>query len=202
MSSAYESSGRVKQKSRTRQALVDAAKSLLAQGLTPTVEQAAAAARVSRPTAYRYFPNQQTLLAAAHPQLAMASLLPPDAPNDPVARLDLVSEAIFASIVEHEVALRAMLRIALERTAESPSIAPTTPPPALRTGRRVAWLDDALSPLRDRLGAERYRSLVLQIGATLGIESYVWLVDVANVRRSEAVELLRQNARQILRAAL
>src|SRR5689334_2091027 len=54
--------GRVNQKRRTRAAIVAAAKGLMSQGVTPTVAQAAEAALVSRTTAYRYFPTQDSLL--------------------------------------------------------------------------------------------------------------------------------------------
>src|SRR5262249_15322283 len=54
--------GRVNQKRRTRAALVEAAKQLVGEGVTPTVAQAAEAALVSRTTAYRYFPTQDSLL--------------------------------------------------------------------------------------------------------------------------------------------
>ena len=56
------------QKGRTRAALVEAARDLVAAGQTPTVEAAAQAAAISRTTAYRYFPNQRALLLAAHPE--------------------------------------------------------------------------------------------------------------------------------------
>jgi hypothetical protein len=59
--------GRREQKARTRRALVDAARVLIGQGMTPSVEQAAAAASISRTTAYRYFANQEALLVAAFP---------------------------------------------------------------------------------------------------------------------------------------
>src|SRR5215208_1915615 len=54
--------GRANQKRRTRAAIVEAARRLLDQGTTPTVADAAAAALVSRTTAYRYFPTQEALL--------------------------------------------------------------------------------------------------------------------------------------------
>ncbi|HSR82574.1 MAG TPA: TetR family transcriptional regulator [Streptosporangiaceae bacterium] len=58
MSTPYETSGRSAQKARTRDALVAAARDLVtAGGVTPTVEAVAAAASVSRSTAYRYFPS-------------------------------------------------------------------------------------------------------------------------------------------------
>ena len=42
MSIAYESAGRTHQKQRTRQALIDAARELVARGITPKVDEAAA----------------------------------------------------------------------------------------------------------------------------------------------------------------
>ena len=67
MSIPYEATGRTRQKARTRDALVRAARDILGEGLSPTVEQAADAAGVARATAYRYFPNQRALLVAAYP---------------------------------------------------------------------------------------------------------------------------------------
>src|SRR3989441_3706494 len=80
MSTPYELSGRTRQKQRTRIALVTAARELVARGETPTVDEAAASASVSRTTAYRYFPNQRSLLVAAHPEIEARSLLP-DSPQ-------------------------------------------------------------------------------------------------------------------------
>src|SRR3712207_339108 len=102
MAVSYESTGRVGQKARTRDALLGAARRLLAQGSTPTVEDAAAAAAVSRATAYRYFPNQRALLVAAYPQMQASSLLGSDAPHDVPARLDAVVEAILDMTLESE----------------------------------------------------------------------------------------------------
>lgn len=196
MSSGFEDTGRVNQKKRTRQALIDAARVLLAQGITPTVEQAAAAAMVSRPTAYRYFPNQHAMLIAAHPELQMESILPAGAPRDPLERLDAASAELMRLLLEHETALRAMFRMGAAKASEPP------PPLALRTGRRIRWIEDALEPVREALPPERFHRLVLQIGATLGIEPLMWLIDIAHVERREAAEILREAARTLLRSAL
>ena len=83
MSTGYELGGRTLQKQRTREAMVAAARDLVARGLTPTVEEAAEEASISRATAYRYFPNQRSLLVAAHPEIEPDPLLPADAPDDP-----------------------------------------------------------------------------------------------------------------------
>ena len=69
MSIPYERSGRTRQKLRTRDALTTATRELIAEGLTPTVESAAARAEISRTAAYRYFPNQRALLVAANPEI-------------------------------------------------------------------------------------------------------------------------------------
>ena len=81
MSISYEATGRTTQKARTRPALIDAARRLLAAGRTPSVEDAAEAAAVSRATAYRYFPNRRALLVAAHPEVEATDLLGEDAPT-------------------------------------------------------------------------------------------------------------------------
>ena len=87
MSTSYELGGRSAQKARTRQALVSAARDLVAAGTTPTVEDAAEAASISRTTAYRYFPTKRALLLAAHPEIAATSMLPDDAPKGTAERL-------------------------------------------------------------------------------------------------------------------
>lgn len=195
VSSDYAKIGRINQKLRTRQALVDAAGELLARGITPTVEQAAASASVSRPTAYRYFPNQESLLMAAYPPLAMKTLLPENAPEDPLERLDIASQVLVQFLLDRETALRAMLRISLEQRTERPAL-------ALRTGRRIGWVEDALAPLRSRLDPQRFNDLVIRISATLGIEPLIWLIDIAHVEREQAAEMLCASARDILRAAI
>src|SRR4051812_6150197 len=109
MSTPYEVGGRSAQKSRTREALLAAARDLVAAGIAPTVENAAAAASVSRTTAYRYFPNRRLLLTAAHPEIAATTMLPADAPTDPAARLDAVVQSFSAMIVATEAQQRTML---------------------------------------------------------------------------------------------
>ena len=111
MSISYERTGRTQQKARTRDALIATTRRLLAQGTTPTVEQAAAAAQISRATAYRYFPNQRTLLAATYPHLDRRSLLPTPAPPDPAARLAAVVDAQTQLVLELEPEVRTQLRL-------------------------------------------------------------------------------------------
>jgi AcrR family transcriptional regulator len=182
---------------RTRAAMVAAVRALLAEGVTsPTVEQTADRAQVSRTTAYRYFPNQKALLLATYPSLEAKSLLPEAPPDDPLERLDLVTASFARQLVEHEPEQRTMLRLSLEAPRGQ---APDLP---LRKGRGIGWIEDALAPLRPRLSAAEIRRIALAVRATIGIESLVWLTDIAGVSQKEALATMRRSARAILRCAL
>ena len=196
MSISYESTGRTSQKARTRAALIDATRELLAEGVTPTVEEAAAAASISRATAYRYFPNQRALLVAAHPEIESGSLLGPEPPDDPEARLDAAMREFIRRVLDSEPQLRTTLRLSLDPEPGEPGR------PLLRRGRAIGWFEDALTTLRDRLEEHELRRLVLAIRSTAGIEALVWLTDVAGLSRDEAAELMRWSARALLRSAL
>ncbi len=99
-------------------------------------------------------------------------------------------------ILEHEPEYRTQLRLALEG---EPAGGEGLPP---RRGRRIEWVEDALAPLAGRIPGPDLRRLVHGIGATLGIEALVWLTDKAGLSRGEAAEVMRSNARTLLRSAL
>jgi AcrR family transcriptional regulator len=193
MSVPYEATGRREQKARTRDALVAATRKLLADGVTPTVEQAAAAARISRTTAYRYFPNQRSLLLAAHPEIEQHSLLPANPPADVADRLDLVIRGLTRVTLDWEPQLRTSLRLSLEPGGQQPE---------LRQGRAIGWIEDALAPLRQTHPGVDVHRLAVAIRAATGIESLIWMTDIARLSRAEAVRLMRWSARAMLDAAL
>lgn len=196
MSISYTTTGRTRQKERTRQAMVDAARDLVKAGETPTVEQAADAAGVSRATAYRYFPNQRDLLVAVHPEIDARSLLGTDPPDDVGARLDRVVDELTRMLLANEPALRAMLRLSLESEGSQREGL------LLRQGRAIGWLEDALRPLHRNMRKTEVRRLVLAIRCAVGVEALVWLCDVAGLSRKDAVAVMRWSARGLLRAAL
>ena len=57
-------------------------------------------------------------------------------------------------------------------------------------------------PLRGQMPERELRRMVYGIGATLGIETLVWLTDMGGLSREEATEVMRSNARTLLRSAL
>jgi AcrR family transcriptional regulator len=189
------SHGRVQQKLRTKSALVESAQKLIEQGASPTVEDAAAAAGISRTTAYRYFRNQAELLAAAHPETVKSSLLPEHAPAAVDERLAWVVKEITRIVAEHEAQYRTMLRLSLEGAPASENL-------VLRQGRAIGWIEDALSPLRSELSRAELRRLALAIRSAIGIEALVWLVDVGGLSRAEALKTMRWSAKMLLQGAL
>jgi AcrR family transcriptional regulator len=189
----YESTGRTAQKSRTRLALVTATRDLLAAGLTPNVEDAAERAGISRTNAYRYFPNQRSLLLAAQPTISPDSLMPPDAPADARARLDALITAFARYNFTWEPQLRTSLRLSLEPAADQP---------VLRQGRAIGWIAEALAPLRDSHPHVDVDRLAVAIRSATGIETLIWLVDIAGYTREQATDTVKGTARALLDAAI
>jgi AcrR family transcriptional regulator len=191
----YEANGRVKQKQRTRASLIRAAQDLVAAGTTPTVEEVATAAGVSRAVGYRYFPSQHALLAAAHPETATTSLLPPDPPTDPAERLAHVVKEFTSLITRTEAQQRTMLRLSLNDNSSQPNL-------PLRQGRAIGWISEALTPLRDQLTDQQLHQLALAIRSAIGIEALTWQTDVAHLTRDESVALMSWTAQALLHAAI
>jgi AcrR family transcriptional regulator len=181
---------------RTRKALIDAARALIVSGVTPTVEEAADAASISRTTAYRYFPNQHDLLVAAYPEMEMRSLLGENPPDDVESRLDAIVGEYLRMTIDNEAALRAALRLSLDLYE------PHREKLLMRQGRVIIWLKDALEPLHGQLSEPAIERLVYAIRAAAGIEALVWLCDIAGLSRDEAKDLMMWSARALLRSAL
>jgi hypothetical protein len=115
-------------------------------------------------------------------------------PTDPEARLEVAVAALARLTVDGEAEYRTMLRLSLEPGMPEPLL--------LRQGRAIAWLEDALSPLRGVLPDRRLRRLALAIRSACGIEALVWLTDVGGLSRKEAAELMRWSAKALFQAAL
>lgn len=196
MSTPYQEAGRQAQKLRTYEALIAVTRDRVAAGEAPTVDQAAALAGVARSTAYRYFPGQHELLAAAHPETARSSMLPENPPEDPASRLDAVVVEFTNLIARTEAQQRTMLRLSLEPHE------PHDPPLPLRQGRAIAWIGEALEPLRGQLSDAQLRALTLAIRSAIGIEALVWLTDIGGLSQEEAASSMRWHAQSLLEMAV
>lgn len=191
---------RANQKARTRQAIVRAAGALLAKGAKPSLDEIAEEAKVSRATAYRYFPGLDALLSEAAVDLMLpqaADLFASGAPSDPFERLALVDETFDKACRAQEVPLRLMLARILERSIGR---APDEPP--LRQNRRVPLLEKALAPLEARLGRARVARLSQALAMIVGTEGFLALTDVVGLDEDEAREVRRWAIDALVAAAL
>jgi AcrR family transcriptional regulator len=183
--------------------LLQAASRLLKQGRTPTLEQVAEEAMVSRATAYRYFPSVEALLVEAPVDGAT-----PDAETlfaavesaDPVERLEIVDAALHDMIAANEPALRLMLATSLQRSVGQD--ADRTLP--ARQNRRAALIEAALAPARDQFTAAAFTALTRALAVVIGTESMIATKDVlqlddrdARAARRFAIRALVEHARTV-----
>ena len=208
MTEAWQQEGRINQKRRTRAAILAAAVELLEGGQRPTVAEVADAALVSRATAYRYFPTQEYLLFEAALESTRSDidreLDENTLPEDPEARLEMLIDALQKRIIDKEAAFRTMLRLSLEQSPQEEEQygGESAPPPRLRGGGRVRWIEKALAPVRGRLEEPDFRRLVAALSLCMGIEALVVLRDVCALESTKAEEVLRWAARTLLRSSL
>jgi len=199
-------SGRVNQKRRTRDAVLDAARVLLDQGRVPTVGEAADAALVGRTTAYRYFPTQEQLILEASlggvvDALDEAAATDVSDTDDPAERVDRILRTMHGKITAHEATFRAIIRLSLDKEAR---LAPGQQEEVrLLEGRRPAWMRHALQPVRDQLSPETFSDLVAALGMLAGTEAFISLKDACKVDGvQERARIIRWAARMILLGAL
>ncbi|HVJ98382.1 MAG TPA: TetR/AcrR family transcriptional regulator, partial [Acidimicrobiia bacterium] len=183
-------SGRANQKRRTRAAIVSAARELFADGITPTVAQAAEHALVSRTTAYRYFPTQDTLLLeigidAGVDELEARAAAPRNAGEAPTDLVQIIS-ALNGLVLENEAQYRRMLQLYLEvwlRATENDDVEPV-----VRQGRRMRWFEQILEPVRASVDPASFDRLLAALCLTAGSEAVVALRDVARLSPADVVE--------------
>ncbi len=201
MSSPARTHERVYQKLRTRQALLEAARELVAQGKAPTVAATADAATVSRATAYRYFPTQEALLVEVPLDEAaptVQSLFPDEsAPQDAENRAALVQNALYDLARDHEAEFRLFLRSSLLRALEDPDGSGDP----FRGARRSVLLDTALEPLAHELPAEEISRLKTALSMLVGVESMIVLHDVLCLDHDQARAAGERAVREMVRAA-
>jgi hypothetical protein len=68
--------------------------------------------------------------------------------------------------------------------------------------RRMAWIDRAVEPLRDRLGPDRLGRLVAALSVVVGWESLIVLGDVAGLGPDDRRDVALWSARALVHAAL
>jgi AcrR family transcriptional regulator len=202
MSAVKPKDPRANQKARTRAAIIAAAKELQRQGTAPTIEQAAERARVSRATAYRYFPTKEALLIElseiTHPA-PVEALLANLTTDDVEERLRLLIETFDGFMLAEEEHFRTFTRVSLDTWLRGRRNGDDAP--VVREGRRMRWLETVLAPLGE-FPPEHKRRLQAALALTLGGEAIITMKDVCRLDNDETLAVLRWAAIALLRAAL
>jgi AcrR family transcriptional regulator len=187
---------RANQRLRTRKDLLLAAGRLLEEGRTPGMDEIAAAAMVSRATAYRYFPTLEALLLESplqgetpEPQTLFAG----DDPGDAEERIDRAEAALHRMSYANARQLRLMLAHSLARE-------PADAMPR-RQNRRTPLIEAALEPARGQFRPAALKTLGKALALVVGTEAMVVCKDVLQLDESEARKVRRWAIRALVDAA-
>lgn len=187
--------GRPNQRRRTRKDLLEAAARLMRAGKSPTLDEVAEEALVSRATAYRYFPGVEALLVEASLDVAFpdSGTLFSDGPDEVAARVEAAEAAVAGMVRSNEAALRTMLANALQTRARGDDV------PA-RQNRRSALIEAALEP--GIFGPGERDRLAKALAFFIGTEAMLVAKDVLQLDEGEAERVKRWAIRALVDAAL
>jgi AcrR family transcriptional regulator len=193
-------SGRPNQRRRTRKDLLQAAARLIKQGRTPTLDEVAAEALVSRATAYRYFPSVEALLIEAPLDVAVPEpeeLFRGAPADDPVARVERVDAMLEAMMQENEAALRMMIAQSMHRAVRGEASRALP----LRQNRRSSLIEAALEPVRGQFKPAALKHLTRALALIVGTEGMIVFKDVLQLDAAEARKVKRWAIRTLIEGA-
>jgi AcrR family transcriptional regulator len=191
--------GRINQKQRTRRAIVEAAAELVRENKTPSVADAAERALVSRATAYRYFPSQQSLLIEVQADATQPSVddLVASAGADIEARVEAIAREMARMVLADEALFRNQMRA----TQDAWFAGQGDPSVPVREGRRLAWIDGALEPATGKVAARSLKQLRTALAVVVGVEPVLALRDICRLSPKATEDALAWTATSLVRQA-
>jgi AcrR family transcriptional regulator len=191
-------SERVRQKERTRAALIATVRRLILDGSAITMLGVATAAGVSEATAYRHFPDLPALLREA-----FVGLWPEPPPEltaagdyrDVPDRVAQATDFLLRNVVKMQGAVRVMIASTITRDEV------TFP----RPGKQFGLIDLAVGPLEQgprTLAPRRLAQLKLDLAVIMSAEALFTLIDLAGLDPQDAIASVVHTARTITQAAM
>jgi AcrR family transcriptional regulator len=188
-------------KAATFKLLLDTAMALIQQdGRIPSVAEVAVRSKVSRATAYRYFPSRSALITAVidtslGPVRAFASDT-----TDGRARVHELFQQTFPRFKEFEPQMRAAAQLSLEQWAlERAGLLEEEP---YRRGHRIRILEHAIAPLAPQLPPAVRDRLHKALSVVYGIEPFIILKDIWGLSDRETERTALWMADALIDAAL
>ena len=185
---------------RTRRAIIEAAAALARENRSPTVPEAAERALVSRATAYRYFPSQQSLLIELQAEATQPSADSVFAGlgDDVETRVAAVTREVTRMILGDEALFRNQLRAIQDAWFAGQGDASVP----VREGRRLVWIDKALEPVAGRLPPLDLERLRNALAVVVGVEPVISLRDVCGLSAQAVEDALVWTATALVRSAV
>ena len=195
------SSGRVGQKIRTRNQLLEAARDLMTENEPVTVASVAQRAGISTATAYRYFADPQELKleavidvdAAEKANLINRFDAISGAADDPVDRVIIANQLMLEFVRSNEPGMRLFLAKFNERKAAQEGVHLEAVP----LSQRVELIERALAPARGQFGMA-FKQVCNAVLAACGPEVYLILKDVAQLEEAQIERTMSSNLRAIV----
>jgi AcrR family transcriptional regulator len=183
---------------------MEGARTLLLDGKVPTIADAAEMARVSRATAYRYFPTQGALVQEVVDDVlgggrsAWQERLGDD--GELTERVERYVSLIFNLVRENEALMRGSLLLALAQWAKLQAGEELGEEP-IKRGGRIEAISATLEPYTHKLDDDALRRLSVALSLVVGIEAHVIFRDIWGLDDDEAREISLWMARALAEAA-
>jgi AcrR family transcriptional regulator len=198
----YLATGRQNQKQRTREAILESAIRLARTGRSPSIADVAKDARVSTATAYRYFPNPESLWADV---AVLAGLRAQDIVTELQGGAEQRIETVVRRVAENQFAdeglWRALLRASHDRWFEQVDV-PEDQRVPVRGTNRLDGTRAALAPLERELPPELFHRLTMAVMLVWGAEAMVVTRDSGGLAPTDATDVMVWAARALIRTAL
>lgn len=188
---------RTKQKERTRIALVEAARSLLAEGHAPTVAASAQRALISEATAYRYYTSARALLQDAlvinwpglESVLGDLRALP-----SVEERARFAAETMARTVLANESQVRAVIALSYSFD-KSDGIQSAG---ELRPAFRLALIGAVLEIAPKRLGKKQKFELQIALSIVISAEAVLSLKDLGGYSDQEIISAVGRSASHLV----
>lgn len=186
---------------RTRGALLEAAVALAARGIIPSVSAVAEAARVSRATAYRYFPSQSVLVQSMVTDALGPILVWTSESDNAEERVGRLIRFGYRRMERCEASMRAALLLALEQWARAQAGTLGSEARIVR-GNRIRLLRLALAPLQRELPRKRFERLTQALAVVFGAEAMIVMKDMFGLEGEAMADVAEWMSRTLVAAAL